>query len=82
VNATGTTAGVQCIGATTGRIGVLGTAWPGNLDVDLATPIINPFCFSQFAVTAGALPATAGTLAARAAWAGGMPAFWLDNNNA
>lgn len=82
VNAVGTTAGLLCLGATTGRIGVMGTAWPGNLDVDLATPIVSPFCFTQFAVSTGALPTTAGTLAARAAWTGGMPAFFLDANGA
>lgn len=81
VNTTGTTAGLQCLGATTGRIGVLPTAWPGNLDVDMVSPIISPFGFCQFAVTAGALPVTAPTLAARAAWTGGMPAFFLDANN-
>lgn len=36
--------------------------------------------FFQFAVTTGALPATALTPVASAAWAGGMPAFWLDNS--
>jgi hypothetical protein len=82
VNTTGTTAGLQCIGGTTGRIGVLPTSWPGNLDIDIASPIIQPFGYCQFAVTTGALPATAAALAAQAAWTGGMPAFFLDANNA
>jgi len=81
VNATGTTAGLLCRSATTGRIGVLPTSWPGNLDIDLATPIISPFALAQFAVTSGALPATAPARAAQAAWTGGMPAFFLDANN-
>jgi hypothetical protein len=83
VNATGTTAGVMAVGttvaATTGQIGVAPTAWPGNLDVD--SGIINGG-FGQFAVTSGALPNPAATIAAQSAWTGGMPAFWLDNNNA
>jgi hypothetical protein len=33
-------------------------------------------------VTAGALPNPAATLANQGAWTGGMPAFFLDNNNA
>ncbi len=81
VNATGTTAGCLCIGATTGRIGVLPTSWPGNLDVDLASPLVPPIGFCQFAVTAGALPNPAPALSARAAWTGGMPGFFLDANN-
>lgn len=44
--------------------------------------IILSMGFCQFAVTTGALPATAATLAIQAAWTGGMPAFFLDNNNA
>jgi hypothetical protein len=82
VNATGTTAGCLCFTATTGRIGVLPASWPGNLDIDLATPIIEPRALAQFTVTSGALPATAGTIAAQAAWTGGMPALLLDANNA
>lgn len=81
VNAVGTTAGCLCIGATTGRIGVLPTSWPGSLDIDAASPIIQPFAFAQFPVTTGALPNPAATLVARAAWTGGMPAFFLDSNN-
>lgn len=81
VNAVGTTAGLQCIGSTTGRIGVLPTGWPGSLNIDLASPIIQPFAFAQFPVTNGALPNPAATLVARAAWTGGMPGFFLDSNN-
>jgi hypothetical protein len=79
VNAIGTTAGVHCHSAATGRIGIIPTAWPGSLDLDagkIGTAL------AQFAVTAGALPATAPARAAQAAWAGGMPAFFLDSSTA
>ncbi len=82
VNAVGTTAGVQCMSSTTGRIGVLPTNWPGNLKINLVPPKIGGTGFCQFAVTAGALPNPANTLALQGAWTGGMPAFFLDNNNA
>ena len=82
VNTTGTTAGLQCAGGTTGRIGVLPASWPGSLDIDAASPIIEPCAHFQCAVTTGALPATLPTIAARGAWTGGMPAFFLDSNNA
>jgi hypothetical protein len=82
VDTTGTTAGVGCLSATAGRIGALPESWPGNLDIDLATPCINPLAFVQFAVSAGVLPATLPTRVLQAAWTGGMPAFFLDNNNA
>ncbi len=81
VNATGTTAGVQCMSSTTGRIGVLPTNWPGNLKINLVPPKIGGTGFCQFAVTAGALPNPANTLALQGAWTGGMPAFFLDNSN-
>lgn len=79
VDTVGTTAGMACLSATTGRIGVLPASWPGNLDIDLATPIIDPVAYVQFAVTAGALPATLPTLVLQAAWTGGLPAIFLDN---
>ena len=83
VNATGTTAGLVAFGgttaATTGQIATAPQSLPGNLDMDAG--FLDGFQ-AQFAVTTGALPATAPTLAAPAAWTGGMPAFWLDNNNA
>jgi hypothetical protein len=82
VNTTGTTAGMGCLSGTTGRIGVLPKGWPGNLGIDLSTPIIDPVALAQFAVTAGALPDPAATIALQAAWTGGMPAIFLDNNNA
>lgn len=82
VNATGTTAGCLCHSGTTGRIGVLPTSWPGNLDIDMASPKIDALGFCQFAVASGALPNPAATLVAQVAWTGGMPAFLLDNNNA
>lgn len=80
VNATGTTAGVGCLGgtvaATTGQVATA----PGSLPGSLATSggYLDTYCF-QFAVSTGALPATAATLAAQAAWTGGMPLFWLDS---
>lgn len=83
VNATGTTAGIGAIGgttaATTGQIQTTPGALPGGLDAD--SGYITSYRF-QFAVTTGALPTTAATLALPAAWTGGMPAFWLDNNSA
>ncbi len=82
VNAIGTTPGVGCIGttiaATTGQIQVAPLSMPGFLYPGNA---LDKYQF-QFAVTTGALPATAPTLAAQAAWTGGMPAFWLDNSTA
>jgi hypothetical protein len=82
VDTVGTTAGVACHSDSTGRIGIIPTNWPGNLDIDAASPKIDSMGFCQFAVTAGALPATLPTLVLQAAWTGGMPAFFLDNNNA
>lgn len=79
-SATGTTAGIAAAGTTTAAgTGLIATApqdLPGNLDADAG--YLNGY-LAQFAVTSGALPATAPTLAASAAWTGGMPAFWLDN---
>lgn len=82
VDTVGTTAGVACHSGTTGRIGILPTAWPGGLQINAASPKIDAMGFCQFAVTTGALPNPAATLALQAAWTGGMPAFFLDNNNA
>lgn len=83
VNTTGTTAGVLCMNATTaattGQIAVLPKSWPGNLDIDTG---YMDGAFAQFAVTTGALPDPAATIAAQAAWTGGMPLFFLDNSNA
>lgn len=83
VNTTGTTAGVLCMGATqaatTGTIQVLPKSWPGNLDVDTG---LMDGAFAQCAVTTGALPDPCPTVAAQAAWTGGMPLFFLDNSNA
>lgn len=83
VNTTGTTAGVLCFNptfaATTGQIPVLPKSFPGNLDIDSG---YLRGAFAQFAVTTGALPDPAATIATQAAWTGGMPAFWLDNSNA
>ena len=83
VNATGTTAGPMAfsstVAATTGQVAVLPKSYPGSLDVD--SKYITG-AFAQFAVNTGALPATAATIATQAAWTGGMPAFWLDSNDA
>jgi hypothetical protein len=80
-NTTGTTSGIKCFGATTGRIGVLPKNWPGSLDFDSA--IVSPYAMEgQFAVTTGALPTTAPTIAVRGTMACGMPAIFLDSNNA
>ncbi len=82
-NATGTTAGIGAIGGTTaaatGQIATAPNALPGNLDSDVSD--ISSYRF-QIGVTAGALPATLPSPQAPAAWTGGMPAFWLDNNTA
>lgn len=79
VNATGTTAGVGAIGgtitSTTGQVAIAPDSLPGSLAA--SSGYLGAYFF-QFAVTSGALPATAPTLAAQAAWTGGMPAFWLD----
>jgi len=82
VDTVDTTAGVACHSGSTGRVGIIPTNWPGNLDIDAASPKIDAMGFCQFAVTAGALPATLPTLVLQGAWTGGMPAFFLDNNNA
>ena len=83
VNATGTTAGPVAFGgtiaATTGRVAIAPQSLPGNLDMDAG--FFGGYQ-AQFAVTTGALPATAPTLAAQAVWTGGMPAFWMDNSSA
>lgn len=80
VNATGTTAGPVCVGgtiaATTGLIQSTPTALPGSLSIN--SGYLGAYNF-QFAVTTGALPATAATPAAGAAWTGGVPAYWLDS---
>lgn len=79
VNATGTTAGVGCLGgtvaATTGQIATAPDSLPGSLAA--GSGYLSSYFF-QFAVSTGALPATAATLAAQAAWTGGMPLFFLD----
>jgi hypothetical protein len=54
----------------------LPSARPGNLDADLGYV---SSALGQFAVTTGALPNPAATLAVAGAWTGGMPAFFLDN---
>lgn len=82
VNAVGTTAGVQCHSGTTGRIGVIPTNWPGSLKINAASPKIDAMGFCDFAVTGGALPMTLPTLVLQSAWTGGMPALFLDSDNA
>ena len=84
VNATGVTAGVRCLSGTPGTAGpwrnVLPSAWPGNLAA--GGSFFGYPALGQFAVTSGALPNPAATLAVQGAWTGGMPAFFLDNSNA
>jgi hypothetical protein len=79
VNATGTTAGVGCVGgtvaATTGQIQTAPASLPGSLNP--VSGYLSDYFF-QFAVTTGALPNPAATLAAQAAWTGGMPLFFLE----
>lgn len=79
VNATGTTAGLGCVGgtvaATTGRINTAPNSLPGKLS---ATAGYLSSYFFQFAVTSGALPDPAASLVAQAAWTGGMPLFFLE----
>lgn len=82
-NTTGTTAGFMSISPTvaagTGLIGSLPTSYPGNLNIS------NGYIsgtFAQFTVAAGVMPSTAPSIEAQAAWTGGFPAFWLDNNSA
>jgi hypothetical protein len=85
VDTVGTTAGILALGATTAATtGQMkrGTGWPGSLDFDLASPVIPPFGFAQFTVSNGALPNPANALADTVPWTGGMPAFFLDSNNA
>lgn len=84
VNATGTTAGVLCLGSsvapTTGQVQVLPKSFPGNLDIDSGY-FPGPM-FAQGAVTTGALPDPFPTVAVQSSWTGGMPLFFLDNSNA
>lgn len=78
VSTTSTAAGVLAFGATmastSGVIAVAPESWPTAL-----RPSSGYVCcaLGQFAVTSGALPTTMPSLAAGAAWTGGMPAFWL-----
>jgi len=79
---TGTTAGIHCFntGPTAGTrlVNTIPSSLPGSLS--FSTGALTAFQF-QFAVTSGALPNPAATLAAPTAWTGGFPAFWLDNSN-
>lgn len=83
VNTTGTTAGMLCmsptVAATTGLIAVLPKNWPGNLSLNGS---FMDGGFAQFAVSTGVMPNPAATIAAQAAWTGGFPLLFLDNNNA
>jgi hypothetical protein len=84
VNATGTTAGVRCLSGSPNTAGpwrnVLPSAWPGNLIA--SGGFSGAPALGQFAVTTGALPDPAATLAVQSGWTGGMPALFLDNSNA
>lgn len=79
VNATGTTAGIGCVGgtvaATTGQIATAPPSLPGKLEPSLG--YVSNYFF-QVAVTLGALPDPLPTKAAQAAWTGGMPLFFLE----
>lgn len=83
VNTTGTTAGPLAFGgtttATTGQIQSTPAALPGNLSMG-ADNRLSSYQF-QFAVTTGALPNPAATLALPAAWTGGMPGFFVDSSD-
>jgi len=59
---------------------VLPSANPGNLAA--GNNYVGGAQFGQFAVTSGALPDPAATLAVVTSWTGSMPAFFLDNSNA
>ncbi len=82
--ATGSTAGVSGFTgsavASRPQSSVLPSANPGNLAA--ANNYTAGGQLGQFAVTTGALPDPAATLAVQAAWTGGMPGFFLDNSNA
>lgn len=83
VDSTGTTAGVTAFTRTLNSVpmsaSVIPTSWPGSLDLDGGIVAAG---FFQFTVTAGALPDPAAALALPASWTNGMPAFFLDSNNA
>lgn len=85
VRATGTTAGMGAFtiagAANTPQRVVLPSAGAGNLAAGAGFGG-GGGALGQFAVTAGALPNPAATLAVQAAWTGGMPGFFLDNSNA
>jgi len=83
VDSTGTTQGIAAMSGTTSAvqsgIQVVPTSWPGSLDINAATPLIDPYAFAQAAVTAGVLPDPGNApVAMAAAWTGGMPAIFLD----
>jgi hypothetical protein len=81
-NTTGTTAGLvafgDTLGDTTGRIQAAPGALPGGLDFD--NNYMSGYQF-QFTVSGGVMPDPAATLALQGLWTGGMPAFWLDNED-
>jgi hypothetical protein len=79
VNTTGTTAGIRSFTVAPAGgdwLTTLPSARPGNLDIDSG---LFAGALGQFAVTTGALPNPAATLAVAGAWTGGMPAFFLDS---
>lgn len=79
VDTTGATAGIGSVGgtiaATTGRVVTVPESLPGKLQPSLG--YLNDYRF-EFAVTTGALPDPAATLAAPSVWTGGMPLFFLE----
>lgn len=65
---------------TRNRIAILPKSWPGSLDADAG--FVPTFGFGQFAVTVGALPNPANTIAVQSdPSTGSFPAFFLDNDN-
>lgn len=84
VRATGGTAGVMSFTASSDATRpmalVLPSAGAGNLAI--GSNYVGGGQLGQFAVTTGALPTTAATLAVQGVWTGGMPGFFLDNSNA
>lgn len=83
VNATGVTAGIQsCFPQNRSPFNAGPAAATGNLAVTGAVGKTHLYQQAQVVLVNGALPATMPARSAPAAWTGGMPQFWLDNNAA
>lgn len=82
VRATGATAGVMGFAtADTSRPQSITLPSAGGGNLAIGNNYVGGGYLGQFAVTTGALPTTAATLAVQPGWTGGMPAFFLDNDN-